>query len=224
MASDLYLIRKNQQWVKYTAVAGLTVTGATYVFGSITGVASTDTITAPGSSLVIDSQVVFTSLTGGSNLVVGTPYWVRSVSGADFTLSATRGGALFNFTTDITAGSITVQTDEIEVWSSEFRDIFTPIGAAVGQTTVAGTIPTMTGLTVVGPTVGTSTGVVSNTTVLASSIQATNSDEIAHEDLRQTKLPRTAWKFDFGAAVAPRYSYAFIELGDIIANNPPETA
>ena len=145
MASDLYLIRKNQQWVKYSAVHALSVTGA-------------------------------------------------------------------------------ATTDEIEVWSSEFRDIFTPIGAAVGQTTVAGTIPTMTGLTVVGPTVGTSLGVVSNTTVLASSIQATNSDEIAHEGLRQTKLPRTAWKFDFGAAVAPRYIYAFIELGDIIANNPPETA
>jgi hypothetical protein len=223
MPSDLYLIRKNQQWVKYSAVAGLTVTGATYVFGSITGVASTDTITAPGSSLVIDSQVVFTSLTGGSNLVVGTPYWVRSVSGADFTLSATRGGALFNFTTDITAGSITVQTDEIEVWSSEFRDIFTPIGAAVGQTSVTGTIPTMTGLTVTNPVVGTISGAPGISGVTGT-VAATNSDEIAHEDLRQTKLPRTAWKFDFGAAVTPRYSYAFIELGDIIANNPPETA
>lgn len=227
MASDLYLIRKNQQWVKYSAVAGLTVTGATYVFGSITGVASTDTITAPGSSLVIDSQVVFTSLTGGSNLVVGTPYWVRSVSGADFTLSATRGGALFNFTTDITAGSITVQTDEIEVWSSEYRDIFTPIGAAVGQTTTPGSYPTMTGLTLTDPTVGTNSDGIpggNTVTVILGTVAATNSDEIAHEGLRQTKLPRTAWKFDFGAAVAPRYSYAFIELGDIIANNPPETA
>jgi hypothetical protein len=150
MPSDLYLIRKNQQWVKYSAVHALSVTGA-------------------------------------------------------------------------------ATTDEIEVWSSEFRDIFTPIGAAVGQTSATGTIPTMTGLTVVGPTVGTTTvasgvGTISNTTVLSSSIQATNSDEIAHEGLRQTKLPRTAWKFDFGAAVAPRYIYAFIELGDIIANNPPETA
>jgi hypothetical protein len=228
MPSDLYLIRKNQQWVKYSAVAGLTVTGATYVFGSITGVASTDTITAPGSSLVIDSQVVFTSLTGGSNLVVGTPYWVRSVSGADFTLSATRGGALFNFTTDITAGSMTVQTDEIEVWSSEFRDIFTPIGTQVGQTSPAvGTISTMTGLTLSSPTIDTKSDGIpggNTSTVIVGTVAATNSDEIAHADLRQTKLPRTAWKFDFGAAVTPRYSYAFIELGDIIANNPPETA
>ncbi len=224
MASDLYLIRKNQQWVKYTAVEGLTVTGATYVFGSITGVASTDTITAPGSSLVIDSQVVFTSLTGGSNLVVGTPYWVRSVSGADFTLSATRGGALFNFTTDITAGSITVQTDEIEVWSSEFRDIFTPIGLSLWAAGASGlSSPTMTAMRATDITVGT-TGGTSPATVVTGTAVASDSDEIAHADLRQTKLPRTAWKFDFGASVAPRYIYAFVELGDIIANNPPETA
>lgn len=149
MASDLYLIRKNQQWVKYSAVEGLTVTGA-------------------------------------------------------------------------------ATTDEIEVWSSEFRDIFTPIGAAVGQTSVSGTIATMTGLTLTSPTVGTSTvpsgvGTISSTTILGT-VAATDSDEIAHADLRQTKLPRTAWKFDFGASVAPRYIYAFVELGDIIANNPPETA
>jgi hypothetical protein len=146
MPSDLYLIRKNQQWVKYTAVHALSVTGA-------------------------------------------------------------------------------ATTDEIEVWSSEFRDIFTPIGAAVGQPSVVGTVPTMTGLTVTNPVVGTiGGGGGGNVTGVTGTVAATDSDEIAHEGLRQTKLPRTAWKFDFGASVTPRYSYAFIELGDIVANNPPETA
>lgn len=146
MASDLYLIRKNQQWVKYTAVEALSVTGA-------------------------------------------------------------------------------ATTDEIEVWSSEYRDIFTPIGTAVGQPSVVGTVPTMTGLTVTNPVVGSiGGGGGSSITGVTGTVAAADSDEIAHADLRQTKLPRTAWKFDFGASVAPRYIYAFVELGDIIANNPPETA
>lgn len=145
MPSDLYLIRKNQQWVKYTAVEGLTVTGA-------------------------------------------------------------------------------ATTDEIEVWSSEFRDIFTPIGAAVGINNLVGTVPTMTGLTVTSPVAASTGPVGSHVAGVTGTVEATDSDEIAHADLRQTKLPRTAWKFDFGASVAPRYIYAFVELGDIIANNPPETA
>ena len=145
MASDLYLIRKNQQWVKYTAVEALSVTGAT-------------------------------------------------------------------------------TSDEVEVWSSEFRDIFTPIGTAVGLENLTGTAPTMTALTVTNPTVGLIGPAIDAKLGVTGTVAAADSDEIAHADLRQTKLPRTMWKFDFGASVAPRYAYAFVELGDIIANNPPETA
>lgn len=145
MASDLYLIRKNQQWVKYTAVHALSVTGA-------------------------------------------------------------------------------ATTDEIEVWSSEFRDIFTPAGVRVGQTPFPSGIETMTGLLAQNPVLAASGTIGDPALIITGTVAATDSDEIAHEGLRQTKLPRTAWKFDFGASVTPRYSYAFIELGDIIANNPPETA
>ena len=148
MASDLYLIRKNQQWVKYTAVEALSVTGA-------------------------------------------------------------------------------ATTDEIEVWSAEYRDIFTPTGlyltASVQSGAPIGSAPTMTAIKATDIAVG-STGGTNPTTIVTGTAVATDSDEIAHEGLRQTKLPRTAWKFDFGASVAPRYAYAFVELGDIIANNPPETA
>lgn len=145
MASDLYLIRKNQQWVKYTAVEALSVTGA-------------------------------------------------------------------------------ATTDEIEVWSSEYRDIFTPIGLYLTASGGMGaSAATMTAIKATNIAV-TSSGGINPTTIVTGTAVATDSDEIAHENLRQTKLPRTAWKFDFGAAVAPRYAYAFVELGDIIANNPPETA
>lgn len=139
MASDLYLIRKNQQWVKYTAVEALSVTGA-------------------------------------------------------------------------------ATTDEIEMWSAEYRDIFSSsaqvpvVGNVTGGGVAAGGYS--------GP--GTFSIASTNSTAIApTSIAA--SDEVAHEDLRQTKLPQTMWKFDFGAAVAPRYAYAFMEKGDIVSNNPPST-
>jgi hypothetical protein len=145
MATDLYLIRKNQQWVKYTAVEALSVTGA-------------------------------------------------------------------------------ATTDEIEVWSAEYRDIFTPTGLSLTASGVTGSsAPTMTAIKATDIAVSSSGGI-NPLTIVTGTAVATDSDEIAHEGLRQTKLPRTAWKFDFGASVAPRYAYAFVELGDIIANNPPETA
>ena len=139
MASDLYLIRKNQQWVKYTAVEALSVTGA-------------------------------------------------------------------------------ATTDEVEMWSAEYRDIF----SSSAQVPVKGNV--QGGGVAAGGYSGPGTFSIATTDTLScvpTSIAA--SDEVAHEDLRQTKLPQTMWKFDFGAAVAPRYTYAFMEKGDIIANNPPAT-
>ena len=139
MASDLYLIRKNQQWVKYTAVEALSVTGA-------------------------------------------------------------------------------ATTDEIEMWSAEYRDIF----SSSAQVPVKGNVTG--GGVAAGGYSGPGTFSIATTdtqSCVPTSIAA--SDEVAHEDLRQTKLPQTMWKFDFGAAVAPRYTYAFMEKGDIIANNPPAT-
>ena len=139
-ATDLYLIRKNQQCVKYSAVEALSVTGP-------------------------------------------------------------------------------ATTDEIEVWSSEFRDIFSSsaqipvVGNVQGGGVAAGSYS--------GP--GTFSLSATNTTAVApTSIAA--SDEVSHEGLRQTALKRTFWKFDLGAASTPRYLYAWVLEGDIIANNPPDTA
>lgn len=71
-----------------------------------TGVASTNVVTATGSSYANGDRVFFSSITGGSGLAANTIYYVVSVSGAAFKLAATEGGAEIDFSTDISASSI----------------------------------------------------------------------------------------------------------------------
>ena len=72
----------------------------------LTGVSSTDVLTATGSSYSNGDQVFIPNLTGGAGLSANTIYFIRDVSGATFKLAATLGGAAINFTTDLTAGNI----------------------------------------------------------------------------------------------------------------------
>jgi hypothetical protein len=145
-ATDLYLIRATQQWVKYSGVVALTVTGA------------------------------------------GTG-------------------------------------DEVEVWSSEFRDIFSSSGSFTAPGPSFASTNTE-GSTYSGPGTLTQLGIdlTSSTTPNFDITAGVASDEVAHVDLRQSQVKRTMWKFDFGVAATPRYAYAFVADNDIIANNPPETA
>jgi len=134
-ATDLYLIRKNQQWAKYTAVEALTV-------------------------------------------------------------------------------------DVLAVMSSEFRDTFSS-AASIAPAASASVNPS----SISGPfsaSVLTFSSLVTDVKTVTVSTTAI-SDEVAHTALRQTSLSRTFWKFDIGAAATPRYLYAWVLEGDIIANNPPET-
>jgi hypothetical protein len=85
--------------------AGMGANGGATQF-AFTALASTDIFTAPGSAYSNgDTVVVFpgagaTLPTGGTPPVAGTIYFVISVSGATFQLSATSGGAALNFTSD----------------------------------------------------------------------------------------------------------------------------
>lgn len=84
-----------------------TSTTPTYVTDAVTGVAATDVISHAGHSFAANTPIVFTALTGGAGLTVGTTYFVRNpVAGVSYELSATSGGALLNFTTDISAGNV----------------------------------------------------------------------------------------------------------------------
>jgi len=229
MATDLYLIRENGNYAKYGAVVELTLTGAISVYSGVTGVAATNVITATGSALVDGSQVAFTSITGGAGLSANVKYWVVSASGATFKLSINRGGTAIDFTSAITDGMISVQTDEMSVWSSEYRDTFTPVGVPVtgpaagpisGYYYKGATVTTMSAATASSLSFASA----SNLTWVAGTLAASDSDEIAHVPLRQTWLARTMWKFDRGAALAPRYLYAYTLDGDTVADNPPNIA
>jgi hypothetical protein len=72
----------------------------------VTGVASTDVLTATAHGLLLDHPVVFAGLTGGAGLTAGTTYFARDITTNTFKVAATAGGAAVNFTTDMSAGTI----------------------------------------------------------------------------------------------------------------------
>lgn len=79
----------------------------TWLSNSVTGSQATDVITDTGHSYGANAPIVFSAITGGAGITVGTVYFVRNpVAGVSYELSATSGGALLNFTTDITAGTV----------------------------------------------------------------------------------------------------------------------
>jgi hypothetical protein len=233
-ASNVYLIRKNRQWVQFTSIEDVTLTGAISSFSSVTGNASTNVITVTGGAIPTGTPFYFQSKVGGSGLTVGTIYWSVNASGSTLQASLTPGGAAVALSTAITAGVIIATADEINVWSAEFRDIFNQTGAgwgAYGSYTSGGATATA-----VDPVVGQAGVVVVPDSLSplaistggiklgASTMLPAISDEVAHASLRQTLLKRTHWKFDRGSGHTPRYLYATWADGDIIANNPPETS
>jgi hypothetical protein len=235
-ASSVYLIRKNRQWVHYSHIEDVTLTGAINSYSSVTGVASTNVITVTGASIPTGTPFYFQSIAGGSSITTGTIYWAVNSSGSTLQAALTPGGAVVSLGSNITAAVIIATADEMNVWSSEFRDIFNQTGAGwagagtyqTGSTNkgvdpVAGQagVVLMPGTLTVGAVgvLNLETGVKIGTT----SITAAISDEITHTPLRQTLLKRTHWKFDRGSGHTPRYLYATWADGDIVANNPPET-
>lgn len=69
--------------------------------------ADDDIITKTAHGLTADTDIVFTSLTGGAGLTANTvTYWVRDVTTDSFKVSATRGGAAVNITTDYTDATV----------------------------------------------------------------------------------------------------------------------
>jgi len=119
---------------------------------------------------------------------------------------------------------VTLETEE--VWSSEFRDIFSssvningsyPVGVGLASSSGSGSFPGIVDLSVNNEQVSFTEHVTDSTLTVIS-----QSDEVAHAALRQTLLTRTFWKFDRGAGAAPRYLYAEYMIGDQILDNPPE--
>lgn len=90
------------------------VTGGDYLtalkFGArraVTGVASTDVLAATAHGFVLDEPVVFRGTTGGAGITAGTTYYARTIAANTFQIAAAPAGAALNFTTDLTAGTVT---------------------------------------------------------------------------------------------------------------------
>ena len=229
MAIDLYLIRKLGTFAPYENVESVTLTSNGIAdFTGVTGVASTNVITVLNFTPQNGDAFFFTAKTGGSGLTTGATYYFGDVSGSTFkAYTAASGGTVVPLTTNITAGTIRVLTDDLRVWSAEFRDQFsntTTLWPETGAAPMATAPGSFVGAAAVIPTVFTGGGAnavtgtgglaVEGTTDLVASV----SDEIAHAPLRQTLLKRTHWRFDivdFGPL------YATWADGDIIATNPP---
>lgn len=96
---ELECVDEPPEWVAYTPITLATSAAADDIL---------DTTAAHG--LAVGDRVVFTSLTGGSGLTAGTPYYViaGNLAAQTFQVSTTAGGSAVNFTTDITAGTVAV--------------------------------------------------------------------------------------------------------------------
>jgi len=222
--ADVVLVRKtNGIYARYTDCTAVSLTGQVAAYGSVTGDAATDIVTITGLTAVNGMALTFTNLAGGAGLTANIKYYLVNATGSTAQLATSQGGSAVDFTTNITsATTVLIQTDELMVWSAEYRDIFNPEGVTLQTSNVngVGTLPTMTAAlasnlvmnpAVAGPVAGYTSGDPSTT----------NSDEIGHNPLRQTFLARTHWKFTMSTGPSPLY--ATWADGDIIANNPPNT-
>lgn len=216
--TDVYLIRKaaNPRSVKYSKITDVFLSGLRTAYAAVTGNAGTGVVTITGATLANGMQIIFTSLTGGSGLSTGVAYFAISSSGATCQLSLSEGGSAVALGTNITAGTVIVVGNQMRVWTSEYRDIFSstitgPATATVGTIVGDGFTASMPGvMTDVAFAAGTVTPTI-----------GTNSDEVAHSPLRQTLVNRTFWVFDRGSGETPRYLYAEYQTGDVIADNAP---
>jgi hypothetical protein len=231
-SSTLFLSRKNGRFFRYDDVSAVSLTGSTTAYAGVTGVDSTDVVTFAGATLSDGLQITFTQLTGGSNVTTNRVYFARDSSGATCKLAETLGGTAVNLGSNITAGYAIIQRDEIRVWSSEFRDIFTnttTLWPEIGTTAYTVSPGSFAGAAAVIPSVFTGGGAsavaggvgglsVEGTTDLRASV----SDEINHQPLRQTFLARTHWIFTIENGT-PASLAAEWQTGDVIAPYPPNT-
>lgn len=139
MSSDLFLYRKDRRWQKFSKIDEVILTGAQTVYQSVTGLNSSDELTIASNRLFNGDAVYFQAITGGSGLAVNVTYYVINKSGNNFQLASTVGGSALNLGSDITAGTLVQTQPELNVWSSEYRDLFdvdTALYSAPGSLTV----------------------------------------------------------------------------------------
>lgn len=109
--------------------------------GDTTGVAATDVVTtATAHGMVVGDAFKFTTLNGGTGAAANTRYYVVAVpSTTTFQFSATRGGAVLDFTTAITTGSAIAKFPNIvlEDINNAMQSAYDNGGLMEGETRVA---------------------------------------------------------------------------------------
>lgn len=214
MASELYLIRKDGRFAKFSKVEAVELTSGRLeaVFtGSISD--TTLTVTAVSSGTIRVGMALTSSGTISDNTTI-TEFVTGTGGTGTYRInpSQTRASATLTGTGD---------TDSMLVWSSEFRDLgFTPTIGTSSLGIDAGYL----GIDPVYFDQGGGEVFVSATgrpQMSPARAKAKLPDNISHHPLRQSLLFRTHWQFDRGASSAPRYLFAAWERGDVIADNPP---
>ena len=101
-------IRTIARLLRWTLGGYRFTTGPTFTLTTSTAISDIINTTAPH-GFAAGNRVRFPTLTGGAGLVVSTDYFViaANLAATTFQVSATLGGTAFNFTTDITAGTVT---------------------------------------------------------------------------------------------------------------------
>lgn len=234
MPTDIYLIRKNQNFAKYKQAEEVTLTSSESYSIAVTGTNTNDLIYPPSGVPVpaAGSLVYFSSVTGGGTAIAASRmYYVINTTATTFQLAVLPDSSTaVVLTSDITAGVLVVLADdEIKVWSSEFRDTFATQGSVASESSAA-TFPIASQFSFPGVGSGAAStsvtyvgGIASGATTSFTPTVSVTSDEAAHAPLRQTLLKRTHWKIDMGATLTPRYLYACWQDGDTWASTPPDT-
>lgn len=101
MAVTKFLSRAMKFFISTGDAVGSTI-NLTTPFGD----AATDTLTSTAHGLVNGDRIRFSALTGGAGLAVGTDYYVIASAANTFQVALTPGGAIVNFTSNITAGAL----------------------------------------------------------------------------------------------------------------------
>jgi hypothetical protein len=122
--------------VTFTATASVTGT---------TGVTSTDTFTKTSHGLIAGDRITFSAKTGGSNLVLGTAYYVLAsgLTSSAFKISATSGGAVYDLGTDVSASTWVKSSSTSGTWTNRGNylgalNAVIEVGAGAGS--ISGTV------------------------------------------------------------------------------------
>lgn len=101
---------------------------------NITGVTSTgspDTFTKTAHGLSNGDLIVFSSVTGGSGLVAGHPYFVVNTAANTFQVALTSGGSAVDLSSDVTAATVNKLT-EVSGGSPAYARAAITLAAAAG--------------------------------------------------------------------------------------------